>query len=537
MVNIRVIEKQKSLGSGEVGEIDTRAPFQSVKAAVSLFGEVAVSKEKRTVVRVKSKVSSENVLEKETQFLLAQKEYEKYKQKLESAETVKSRAASELERAKRTLEELTSKLLTASKSKQFAIENAEEVKRKTKDLEIQKSAKQLGDVAERQELDLAREQYKITANELDAVKQKLNEVRQDFDAALEAKLVSFQHAAEAHRAANVNTGKVQELSKEIKAMCESMEQLKVTSAKAKEYQDKILADKDACIKAYKCAMNEVQNNLDSLKREHDPELTRNLEIKLSETVAEIEALQEEMKRAHDVEMDAVKVVTTELNEATKKLKLVAEEENTLRNTVTSLKLEMENVRNEKAEWQAKEAEMKAIAEEKQRAKLTIQKEAEEMKYKAEKLRNESEISRKMYDEADRKLEQALRDAEEAKEAAKQAREHLSTLSQEKNTQSEESNNKMINLSLEEFETLNKKLEDSQNRAESKETEALAEVALSNARKLESEKKLEANLKAIEEIKEATDMALKSAEMAKAAQAAVENELRRWRDTAPDDMED
>jgi hypothetical protein len=41
----------------EVGEIDTRAPFQSVKAAVSLFREVAVSREKPAVK--KSKLSSE----------------------------------------------------------------------------------------------------------------------------------------------------------------------------------------------------------------------------------------------------------------------------------------------------------------------------------------------------------------------------------------------------------------------------------------------------------------------------------------------
>lgn len=37
----------------EVGEIDTRAPFQSVKDAVNLFGEGAFSGEKLTIKKIK----------------------------------------------------------------------------------------------------------------------------------------------------------------------------------------------------------------------------------------------------------------------------------------------------------------------------------------------------------------------------------------------------------------------------------------------------------------------------------------------------
>jgi hypothetical protein len=47
---------------GEVGEIDTRVPFQSVKAAVSLFGEVAVPKDRFAVKRRSSEVYTSSII-------------------------------------------------------------------------------------------------------------------------------------------------------------------------------------------------------------------------------------------------------------------------------------------------------------------------------------------------------------------------------------------------------------------------------------------------------------------------------------------
>jgi len=80
-MSFRIRDQEKESDSPrEVGEIDTRAPFQSVKAAVSLFGEVAVSRERRSSsikrrsseVNIKHKFSSKTISGKDSKPRIAE---------------------------------------------------------------------------------------------------------------------------------------------------------------------------------------------------------------------------------------------------------------------------------------------------------------------------------------------------------------------------------------------------------------------------------------------------------------------------------
>jgi chromosome segregation ATPase len=373
----------------------------------------------------------------------------------------------------------------------------------------------------------------MAARELNAAKQQINKIRQDFDAALESKSSSFQQAAETQRSANMNKERVSELSKEIGAMRESAQQLKIASAQIQEQQENLVEEKDARIHFCKAATAEAEKNLEILKKEYDPELTKNLEAKLAETSAEIELLQEEMKKAHAFEMEKVKVLTIEFNEATKALQEIATEESSLRHMLTSLTAELENVKTEKIELLEKEIEKEYAAMEKEtesarREAEELKKKAEEMRKNAEELKEETKNARLLAQDVEGKLELALKEAKEAKEAEKKAHEDMKTLSERESIQDQDFGNK-IKLAPEEFGSLKKKEEESGNIADTKVADAMAQIEVVKARNKEAEKKLEANLKAIEEIKEATDMALRSADMSEAAEKTLETQLQRWRE--------
>ncbi|KDO78590.1 hypothetical protein CISIN_1g037857mg [Citrus sinensis] len=553
--NNNIIRDQKakvSSGSprGEVGEIDTRAPFQSVKAAVSLFGEVKLANNKNKPLFRRTRLSSENVLDKETQLLLARKEIERTKKLLESSESTRARALGDLERAKRTMLELTTKLKAVKDSKESAIAAAEHVRKQAKQLEEAKSQKNIGGIAveRKQQVDIAREHYAITASKIDAAKQELNRIRQDFDAALEAKHSALQQAAEAQRLAKVSSERVADLRKQLSAMKEGIKQIKLAAQEATDEQARIVSEKDTLMQSYKAAQEAAENKLNSLKKEYDPQLTENLEIQLAQTTEEIKVLQKQMKQAHAAEMDSMRAVTAELNKATKSLQEAADEECSLRNLVASLKLELEDVQKECAELKEKEAEMEVIKGalmesiakesavecedslnehklelEKLSAETeTAMKEEAVIKEEAEHLKQAAEAARMLAKEAEKNLQLALSEVEQAKASERKALGELNVLSIKPDSASN------ITISKEEFDSLNKAVEESVAVAEKKLAEAEAQLLVINARKNEADKKLEANLTDVEEIKNATEAALKSAETATAAQSMVEAELRRWR---------
>lgn len=478
---------------------------------------------------------------------MAQKEIERSKKLLESSENTKARALGDLEKAKRTMLELTTKLKAVRDSKESAMAAAEHVKKQAKQLEVTKSQKNIV-VERKQQVDIARQQYAITASEIDAAKQELNKLRQDFDATLEAKHSALQQAAEAQRLAEVSSERVADLRKQLSSMKEGIKQIKLAAQQATDEQARIVSEKDTLMQSYKAAQEAAENKLNSLRKEYDPQLTENLETHVAQTTEEIEVLRKQMKQAHAAEMDSMRAVTTELNKATKSLQEVADEECSLRNLVASLKLEIEDAQKECAELKEKEAEMEArkgaltesIAKESaaecedslnvhklELEKLssetdTAMKEEAVIKQEAEHLRQAAEAARMLAKEAEKNLQLALSEVEQAKASERKALDELNVLSIKPDSASN------ITITKEEFDSLNKAAEESVAVAEKKLAEAEAQLKVINASKNEADKKLEANLTDVEQIKSATEAALKSAETAAAAQSMVEGELRRWR---------
>ncbi|GKB79970.1 WEB family protein-like protein [Tanacetum coccineum] len=539
-----------------VGEIDTRAPFQSVKAAVNLFGEASPKSGKP---RFRFKTPDERVLEKETQLHWTLKELDKYKELLKSAESTKTQARRDLEKANQSLHELTNKLEMISEGKQAAIETTEAAKARAQELEVLKTSESEANDAWQEDVDNERNQYKTSANELISIKQELTSLKQDFDAALEAKLSAFQQAADAQHAAKVNHQKMIELSKEVDIMRETLNRVKHASEKAHEEHVNLIEEKEALIESKKKAKGDLDLKIETLRKEHHVSELRILGQKLEEKNEAINVLEEQLREVRVADMETLDNAKSEVDEAKRRLEEIKEEEASLGTVVETLKQQLEHVRRDisllrgddikreqqqddldkiKLEIEEATSELKKATNNIKELELKIQetmseaekakKEEEDVKKQEETLNRQADQSENANKEAEEKLEVALRELEKAKAAEALASDQIHKRTKDSGSAL---NANKIKLTAQEYEALKKKGDEAGKAADTKVATAMSQVETIKKKERQTIIKLEKSMEEKKVVEVELADALKMAEMAEAAKQAIENELSKWKNSS------
>lgn len=314
----------------------------------------------------------------------------------------------------------------------------------------------------------------------------------------------------------------------------------------------------------KRAKEEAEKKLIAIRGDYDPDLIKALEASLAEATGQIENIQDEMENIHALNMDTVKLITVELNEATKKLQEVAEEEGIERNIVSNLRRELDEVRRERVSWEEKEQKqqslLKELQAEQERAKIVfadlLQKQAdasEEESNTSQQLALDTESAIKEAEESKKELEEVKREAEAVHQAAAEAEKQVEEITKEveaaraaeakaldqiKKKDGNPKSATWIKLSFSEFDSFTRRVEESTNLAEMKLAAATFQMEAMNVKKEEADRRREEIMKEVEEVEKETELALKQVEMAEAAKKAIENELmskRRQEDQSGDDQ--
>ncbi|XP_020548461.1 protein WEAK CHLOROPLAST MOVEMENT UNDER BLUE LIGHT 1 isoform X1 [Sesamum indicum] len=574
-------ERTKNPDNGELGrgQIDTAAPFESVKAAVSKFGGIVDWKAHR-VQTVERRKFIEHELEK------AQEEMPSYKQQSEAAEEAKTQVLKELESTKRLIEELKLNLERAQTEEQQAKQDSELAKLRVEEME--QGIADEASFAARAQLEVARARHAAAVSELVTVKDELEQLRKDYALLVAEKEAAVRKAEEAISASKEVEKSVEDLTIELITVKQSLESAHSAHMEAEEHRIGAVMAKEQESLNWEKELKQAEDELKELNRqvlsttdlksklskatallqELKAELASYMESKLEGTGKEgnvEDALKEPEKKSRaDIEA-AINAAKKELAEVKLSIQKTTDEVNILKLASMSLKseLEKENVelaaiqrREEKASIAVAslEAELDrtkseiAFVEEKEKERREkmgdLPKQLEEAAQEAEKAKALAEMAGVELQKAKEEAEQAkagassresrLRAAQKEIEAAKASEKlALAAINALEESESAQRNNNEdsptgVTLTLEEYYELSKKAHEAEEQANMRVAAALSHVEAAKESETRSLNKLEEVSCEMSGRKDALEIALQKAEQATVGKLAVEHELRKWR---------
>ncbi|XP_073284619.1 protein WEAK CHLOROPLAST MOVEMENT UNDER BLUE LIGHT 1-like [Primulina huaijiensis] len=572
--------KLPSSSEFERGQIDTAAPFESVKAAVSKFGGIVDWKAHRVQTVERRKIIDQE-LEK------ARDEIPLCKKQSEAAEEAKTQVLKELDDTKRLIEELKLNLERAQTNEQQAKQDSELAKLRVEELE-QGIADEVSFAAKAQ-VEVAKARHAAAVSELQTVKDQLEQLRKDYTLLVAEKDAAVKKAEEAVSLSKEIEKSVEDLTIELITAKESLESAKGAHLEAEELraravmakeQDTLICEKELeqaegeleklnqkilSVKDLKLKLDSATTLLQDLKDELAAYMESLVKIETGEGGTSEVGLEELKKTRADIEV-AIDGTKNELEEVKVNIQKATDEVKILKVAASSLNLELEKAKLEAAALKQREgmasiavgsleAELKrtkseiALGQKKEKEEreklLDLPKQVQEVAQEAERVKELAETAREELRKAKEEAEQAkavastlesrLRATQKEIEAAK-ASEKLALAAINALEESESANGKNdgedsptgVTLSLEEYYELSKKAHEAEEQANLRIAAALSQVEVAKESEARSLKRLEEVNLELSERKNALKASLQRAENATEGKLGVEQELRTWR---------
>ncbi|CAM0906779.1 unnamed protein product [Alopecurus aequalis] len=558
------------------GLIDTAAPFESVREAVTKFGGIVDWKAHKVQMMERRKF---------IQFELenAQKEIPQCKQELEAAEMAKSRVLDELDTTRRIIEELKHDLEKAQLEEVQAKQDSELAQLRAQ--EIERGVADDSSLIAKTQMEVARERHEKSVAELKSVKEELRTLGEQYATLVIERDGAIKRSEEVLSAGKEIEKRVEALTVELIASKGSLElahashhdaeERRIGAALAKE-QDCLAWDREL-LQAQE-ELQQLNNNLlskNDLKQDLDANL-RKLHGLKSELSSYMESIifKEAKGIANELESEDARRSSSSVKETlASKQKELEEVKATLENAKTEAKLLRLAATTLRSELDKEKASLDSLQQREAMASIAVsslEAELNRTKKEIESVRSKEESAQEVMVELPNMLQQAAQEAEDAKVAVHLAEEQLRKAKEEteqtraaattvstrlcavlKETEASKASERLalaavqalneskeagdvedsprgVTLPLSEYYALSKKAHEAEVLANENVTEALAQVELAKGSETESLARLNEASKEMDEKKEALESALERAERANKGKLAAEQQLRKWR---------